>query len=169
VRSFLLFTLLATGAIPMTTDAAGSGAAARQDVSRIRELNASWADALKRRDAQALAALVTEDAVFLAPGMPAVKGKSDVRALYEKLFAQFSRVEQTATAEEIVVAGDWAYQRGPETLHLTPANGSGVLVLQGNGMSILRREQDGTWKFARGITTSVPQRPPGAPAAAEKR
>jgi len=38
VRSFLLFTLLATGAIPMTTDAAGSGAAARQDVSRIREL-----------------------------------------------------------------------------------------------------------------------------------
>jgi hypothetical protein len=41
-------------------------------------------------------------------------------------------------------------------LNLTPLAGGREVQLKGHGMSILRRQTDGSWNFARGINNLVP-------------
>jgi ketosteroid isomerase-like protein len=106
---------------------------------------------------QPLLSLVTDDVVFLPPNAPAINGRRAVEAMYRAFFAQFSKVEQMAVTEELEIAGEWAYAWGSESLTLTPQAGGPPVVLAGKGMTILRRQKDGAWKFARGINNLAMQ------------
>jgi len=121
------------------------------DVAAIRQLTDDWLTAVKVKDVARLTGMVTDDAVFLPPGFPPIRGKAAVEAMYNTFFSQFSSVEQTAAAEEVEIAGDWAFSWGTETFVLFPKAGGPSIRMQGKGMSILRRQPDGAWKFARGI------------------
>ena len=53
------------------------------------------------------------------------------------------------TAEEIEGHGDLAYARGRYTLDLTPkAKGAAPVHDEGKFLEILRRQPDGTWRYA---------------------
>jgi uncharacterized protein (TIGR02246 family) len=127
------------------------------DVAAIRRVSAEWLSALRRQDAARMLDLMTDDAVLMAPGMPVVRGKEAAKSLYAQLFAQFARIDEQVAIEEIVVAGDWAFSWGSETLTLTPAAGGAAIELRGSGMSVLRRAPDGAWKFARAINNDLPR------------
>jgi len=128
------------------------------DHQAIRKLTADWLAAVRTKDIARLVGMVTDDAVFLPPGFPPIRGKQAVEAMYRNLFPQFSSVEQAASIEEVEIAGDWAYTWGTERFVLNPLGGGPPIEMQGRGMSILRRQPDGSWKFARGINSSQPQR-----------
>src|SRR4051812_23572681 len=131
------------------------------DIAAIRALSADWLAALKAGDVERLLAMITDDAVFMAPGMAPLQGKAAAEALYRKLFEQFSSIEQAVVIQEIVVAGDWAFSLGSETVTLPPAAGAPAMVLQGQGIAVLRRHSDGGWRYARALTNALP-RPGGA-------
>ena len=76
--------------------------------------------------------------------------------MYQSFFPQFSKVEQTATIEEVEILDGWAIMWGTESLILVSARGGPALSLQGKGMTVLKRQNDGSWKVARGINNSVP-------------
>jgi ketosteroid isomerase-like protein len=57
--------------------------------------------------------------------------------------------------EELEVAGDWAFAWGSETVTLVAQTGGSPIHMQGKGMSILKRQPDGSWKIARGINNTV--------------
>jgi uncharacterized protein (TIGR02246 family) len=116
----------------------------------IDELFAAWREAGKRGDAAALVSLITEDAEFWTHGAPAVKGRQAVAAMMEGFFASF-RFEQSFETLERIVAGDWAFVRGFELNRVTPKGGETVEVCQ-RAFMVLRREEDGSWRFARGMT-----------------
>jgi uncharacterized protein (TIGR02246 family) len=124
------------------------------DRQAIQQLMADWNAAVRAKEVGALTAMVTEDAVFLPPGFPPIRGKQAVERMYTGFFPQFSSVEQTAIVEELEVAGDWAFAWGSETLTLVPQTGGSPIHMQGKGMTILRRQADGSWKIARGINNS---------------
>lgn len=132
------------------------------DEQAIRKLTADWLRALGAKDVAFLSAMVTDDAVFLPPGFPPIRGKVGVEAMYRRFFPQFSSVEQTVSLEELQVAGDWAFAWGTEKFTLVPEAGGATIEIEGKGMTILRRQPDGSWKFARGINNAVPK--PAAPA-----
>jgi uncharacterized protein (TIGR02246 family) len=138
-----------------------SGSLSPQDDRRaIQDLLASWIAAVKAKDVGTLTDMVTDDAVFLPPGFPTVRGKQAVEAMYKRFFPQFSNVEQTSVVEELEVAGDWAFVWGSESLVLVPQTGGARIEMQGKGMSILKRQPDGSWKIARGINnTALGSRP----------
>ena len=77
--------------------------------------------------------------------------------MYRSFLPQFSSIEQTASLEEVEVAGDWAFAWGSESFVLVPRGGGSPIQMQGAGMSILRRQPDGSWKFARGINNTLPR------------
>ncbi|SPE31519.1 putative ketosteroid isomerase homolog protein [Candidatus Sulfopaludibacter sp. SbA3] len=110
---------------------------------------------MRAKDVARLAGMVTDDVVFLPARFPPIRGKQAVEATFTGFFAQFSSVEQTATVEEVQVAGEWAFLWGSETMVLVPNAGGPSIQMQGKGMSILRRQTDGSWKFARGINNSA--------------
>jgi len=134
--------------------------AEHDDLQSIQRLTEDWTAAVRAKDILRLTDMVTEDAVFLPPGFPPIRGKQAVEAMYNSFFPQFSSVEQTATLEEVEVAGDLAYAWGTESFVLVPMTGGSPIEMQGKGMSILRRQPDGSWKFARGINNSAPRTAP---------
>ena len=129
------------------------------DTAAIRLLSEEWGRALSARDVPRLLSMMTDDAVLLAPGMPPIEGRAAARALYESVFQRFDRIDQTVSTQEIIVSGDWACSWGTEATRLTVAGTGAMVELKGSGMAVMRRERDGTWKFARAINNELPGAP----------
>jgi uncharacterized protein (TIGR02246 family) len=137
-------------------DTSADRAASDDEAESIRELTARWTAAVQARDIDRLLGLVTDDVVFLPSSGPPIRGKEAVGDLYRSLFSQFD-VEQSASIEEVEVGGDWAFSWGAETLTLSPRGGGRPIRLRGKGLAILRRQPDGSWKYARGINNPSPE------------
>ena len=125
------------------------------DEQAIRKMTEDWTASVRAKDVARLTSMVTEDAVFLPPGLPPIRGKQAVEAMYKSFFPQFSSVEQTVSIEEIEVCGEWAFAWGTEGYVLVPQTGGPSIQMQGKAMSILRRQPGGSWKFARGINNTL--------------
>jgi uncharacterized protein (TIGR02246 family) len=116
----------------------------------IDRLFLEWMEAGKRGDVAAVVSLVTEDAEFWTHGAPAVKGRQAVAAMMEGFFAGF-HFEQSFEALERIVVDGWAFVRGFELNRVTPKGGETVEIRQ-RAFMVLRRDEDGRWRFARGMT-----------------
>jgi uncharacterized protein (TIGR02246 family) len=126
----------------------------------IDRLFFDWMEAGKRGDVAAVVSLITEDAEFWTHGAPAVKGRQAVAAMMEGFFAGFHFEQSFETLERIVVDG-WAFVRGLELNRVTPKGGETVEIRQ-RAFMVLRRDEDGRWRFSRGMTNLETR--PAAPA-----
>ncbi len=130
------------------------------DMEAINKVLEQEVAAINAGDVEAFAALFTDDAVLMAPGEPAVIGTEAVRSWAQDFSDQFT-VQYTVTSEEIVVAGNWAFQRLSFTLTLTPAAGGDPIREGAKAIHIYLRQPDGSWKIARDVwNTDNP--PPGS-------
>jgi uncharacterized protein (TIGR02246 family) len=121
-----------------------------RDEEGIRALYAAWQEASGKKDVERLLEFVTEDAVFLAPGQAPIRGKDAVRAVFTAVLARF-QMEQAFVIEEIQVLGDWAFCWGVDSSVMRPLDGGEPVRARGMGLSLLRKGDDGAWRFARGI------------------
>lgn len=128
------------------------------DQEAIAQTIRAFADALNRADYRAAVAMMTDDAVFWPVDAEETTGKAPIAVAYERL--EPYRLEASSDVEEILVSGDLAVMRGYENFRLEPkAGGDPVEIKHRRAFSILRRQQDGSWKFARGMTNwAAPQR-----------
>jgi len=136
-----------------------------QDAAAIRELVERWSVAVAERDAAGLARMVDEEAMFLAPGRPAIRGRAAVEALFRQSFAACALVQDFAV-EELHVAGDWAFVIGRDAVAITPLAGGATVHARGMGLSVLRRQPDGSWRFWRGINNMTVEQDSPSPAGA---
>jgi ketosteroid isomerase-like protein len=60
---------------------------------------------------------------------------------------------------ETIVAGNWAFQRGIERMRVEPRDGGPTREMTQRAMLILRRGDDGRWRYARGMTNGLPPEP----------
>jgi len=130
-----------------------------RDEQAIRDLFAAWKDASAAKDVDRLLSLITDDAVFLAPGQQPIRGKPAFEALYRQVLGLY-KFEQNWVFEEIQVLGDWAYCWGRDSVTMTPLAGDAPAArASGNGLSILRKGPDGAWRVARGINNMTREAP----------
>jgi ketosteroid isomerase-like protein len=85
-----------------------------------------------------------------------MRGRLTVQQLYRSLFARYDLL-QTFRFEETQLMGEWAFAWGVDDITMTPLAGGDSVHFVGHGMSILRREPDGAWRFARGINNATRQ------------
>jgi uncharacterized protein (TIGR02246 family) len=114
-----------------------------------------WALAFAAGDSERLVSLVTADAEFWSQEATPILGRTALRETFDEFFAQFS-AEQRFIEVERLVQSDWAIIRGLEVNTLTPAGGSEVTEVRQRAFSVLRCENDGRWRFARGMTNQGP-------------
>lgn len=129
----------------------------------IDALYEAWRDAFARRDVEAVLDLLTPDYLLLAPNMPAM-GRD---ALRPRLVAALAAYDITPgfEREERIISGDLAFERGWDVQRLAPrARGQSRTVRQ-RVFLILRRGEDGQWRFARGMSQAEPTPSPDAPGA----
>ena len=97
------------------------------DIAAINDLREHEIAAAKAGDVGTLLSLRVDDFVAMPPDQPAVRGREAVRGFLQGLFDQIDW-EGTFTSEDVVVAGDWAYDRGIFTGTATPSGGGGEPV-----------------------------------------
>ena len=126
------------------------------DVAAIRELHDRATRAQNSGDAAALSQNSVSDVLVLPPDGSLVAGRDAYLRLNQAFYDKFTGLFDNKT-DEIVVSGDWGFDRGTYRYTQTPKAGGATVVIEGNYLWLARREPDGAWRVAR-ITWNV--RPP---------
>jgi uncharacterized protein (TIGR02246 family) len=137
--------LIAAGAaLPLAADEAADEAA-------IRDLWQAYQTSRVEGDADTWLGLWHPEGIQMPPGVPA-RGFDAVEEGVRASFAPGVVDSMEIDPQEIQVLGDWAYARGVYTSART-VDGEEVEV-DGKFMTILRRQDDGSWRIYRDIFNS---------------
>ena len=132
------------------------------DRRAIEALNEHDVRAALRSDLDAIVSQWTDDFVVLPPAGPIVRGRAANVAAAEQGRAQMQAyipVDYVVDIEEVTVAGDYAFAWGTYRGGIRPRAGGEEIRSSGKLMRILRRQQDGSWKMHRTMTTVDPPPP----------
>jgi len=114
------------------------------------------------RNDKASAAFYEENAIMVPPNHPDIRGRAAIEAFLTS-FPPFS--DYRLESLEIEGQGDLAYERGTNSMTLTPPSGRPT-EWRSKYLVIYRRQADGSWKVSREIFTpdAPPQASPDPPA-----
>jgi uncharacterized protein (TIGR02246 family) len=140
------------------TTAAGAEPLAAADIAAIRATDSAFATAMGAGNAAGAAAIYLPDAHVLPPDAPPVEGREAIQQFIAGLLGTY-HVTITASADEIEGRGDMAYARGHYSMEGTPkAPGAPPLREEGKFLEVLRRQPDGSWRYAADMWS--PNSPP---------
>ena len=118
------------------------------DENAIRNVVAQWHRATAASDVDTVLGLMSEDAVFLVPGKPPIKGRSTFEKGLRSLLKSHS-VDSTGEVLECVVSDDLGYCLTQLTVRMTPLSGGKADVRTGSALSIFRKQAGGSWVLVR--------------------
>ncbi len=121
------------------------------DEQQIRQIHATWIDAVNAGNLALLHTLMTDDVVFLNPGQAPLG-----RAGFSTNFStgqERALINCRSDLEEVVVSGDVAYTRSRDALLVTPRANDQARRLTGYRMTVYRKQTDDHWLLARDAHT----------------
>ena len=156
--------LLAVGCRLLPGERAGGAAAdgplAAADLAAIRGTDSAFAGAAGAGDAAGVAATYLPDARLMPPNAPTIQGRGAIQKFWGGLLGAY-QLRFEITADEVEGRGDLAYARGRYTLDATPkAAGAAPIHDQGKYLEVLRRQPDGSWRYAVDMYSSDLPAPP---------
>ena len=96
-----------------------------------------------------VAALYLADARLMPPNAPTIEGREAVRKFWGGLVDALTSSSSALVSDEVEGTGDLAYARGHYTLDGTPkAKGGAPMHDEGKFLEVLRRQPDGSWRYA---------------------
>jgi uncharacterized protein (TIGR02246 family) len=152
IHCVLLVCAIAVMSCVSSAEAAEGKTPTSADRRAIEKLHQEDVEATLSGDPTALADLFTDDAVLLEPGSPAVVGKSAIlkKNKEEKAAHPCSKVLGYKSEIKSLEFGDgWAFEWTHFDVSFQESAGSEVKSFRGKGLRVLKREPDGSWKFAR--------------------
>jgi uncharacterized protein (TIGR02246 family) len=121
------------------------------DLAAIEKLHRADVDATLKQDPGALNTLWSDDAVKLdVPGAPVVgiKAMKEMYAKFQVDYPEFHVLKYSPNIKEVQIADGWAIEVGNFAgTYKISAKGDPVST-EGKGMRVLKRQNDGSWKFA---------------------
>lgn len=159
MRALRLLSMLAilTACTAKESPTADTSAPAAADDDAVRaqvdSVRTAWKTAADRKDAAAIAAMYTDDAIMVGGQSPAATGRSEIQNNVNGLLT--AGTVESIDSKETVVGGDVAYDYGTYRMTVTQPNQQPQTVI-GHYVVILRRQADGTWKIVRHIDTVPP-------------
>ncbi len=117
----------------------------------IHDADAQYADAFNRGDIAAIAALHTEDVVYLPPNASAVSGRQGVESTAKELLDAGWK-NMSFSSVQFGSDGDLAYHVGRYSVDV-PTD-EGTTTDSGKFVDIYKRQADGSWKIHVTISNS---------------
>ena len=127
------------------------------DEKAIRSLVETWFRATTAGDLSTVLGLMSDDVVFLAPGVAPMR--KDGFAAVSRDIQGHMRIDGSFEIQEIRVFGDWAYCWNQIVVTMTPAEGGGTIERSGPALSILSRGPDAKWVIFRDANMVAPAQP----------
>jgi uncharacterized protein (TIGR02246 family) len=122
------------------------------DLAAIRKLHQADIDATTTQDLTALTTLWSDNAVNLGFPGPPVVGIKAMKEAYEKFkkdYPEFQVLKYANEMKQVQIADGWAIEMSDsEATFKMSAKGDPVIVPSTRGMRLLKRQSDGSWKFA---------------------
>lgn len=144
--ALFLALLLATGA-PADSHADALDEASQAEARKAIETgNARYLQALKRGDAGALASLYAEDATYLQPSGPAIRGRPRIQVIITSNMRKMPLREGTMTALDFGMSGKLAYAIGEYSFTFQPA-GRKPRTATGRYLIVWKRDPKGVWRI----------------------
>jgi uncharacterized protein (TIGR02246 family) len=120
-----------------------------EDEAAIREVMASYNDALNGGRTAAVMPLYADDGVFMPPYSQSAVGKAAVEKAYDAVFDELKFHVRFTIAELNVMAPSWAYVR-TNSAGTTDHHSTGRTTAEANQeLFIFRKGDDGKWRIAR--------------------
>ena len=132
----MLFALLLAAA-PICAAMAAPSASTAGVEKVLRGLVRVWDARFNSRDTEGLLELYAEDAQSMPFDARTVKGRRDLRAQFETLFAM-NIVRHETTPEEFLIGAGWAIERSRYTLVATPRSGGPTVTETGRHVNCWR-------------------------------
>jgi len=128
------------------------------EVEAIHRTREALFRAFNATDLDGFMAPLADDVVLMGHGgPPALVGKEAVRSNYKEFFERGAFIPYlTVSSDEVVVSGDWAFDRGIWVVIRTYKRGVRRERLKSCYVMIWRRQPEGTWKLAREIWNGAP-------------
>lgn len=136
------------------TPAKGTSTVSDADMIGIEELHQQDVAATLSGDPQQLAELWTDEAVRLEPGRPAEIGKLVIRVNTERAIAKNPEFKILTYEPEIMsvkIVEEWAFEWGYFDASYRDGSESSVKSFRANLLRVLRKQSNGSWKFARAM------------------
>jgi len=128
------------------------GGARAADLAAIRKLHQADIDATMTQDISVLTTLWSDNAVNLGFPGPPVVGMKAMKEAYEKFkkdYPEFQVLRYANEMTQVQIADGWAIEMSDsEATFKMSAKGDPVIVPRTRGMRLLKRQSDGSWKFA---------------------
>jgi len=125
--------------------------ASNSDSEAIRSAFEELVAVSEAGDAEAYAQYLTDDAMWLGPGMLGVVGKAAIKEFVSGFFADWVWSFPEWHTEEILVSGDLGVHRYVGISVATPKSGGDVLREDRKYMDVMRKQPDGKWLLSRHI------------------
>lgn len=116
----------------------------------IDEVWNTYASALNAGDMDRWISLWIEDGIQMPPDAPRNIGKEKIRAFLDNLVNLF-QWKMAINCDEVRETDDWGFARGTYTVELTPKEEGEIMKGSGKFLTILEKQDDGSWKIARDI------------------
>jgi len=153
---FMTIAFLAGLGIGYFARSAGTGTLQQRDthaadLAAIEKLHRADVEATLTQDLSALTTLWSDDAVNLGFPGPPVVGMKAMKEAYEKFqadYPDFKVLKYAPDIKDVQIADGWAIEVvNSEATYKTSAKDDPISV-QNKGMRVLKRQSDGSWKFA---------------------
>jgi uncharacterized protein (TIGR02246 family) len=119
-----------------------------QDDEKIREVVTTWMRATEEGNLETVLSLIAEDAVFLLPDQPPMRGREAFAGALRSALGQV-RIQGKPDIQEIHVAGDYAFCWNQLSLTVTPLQDGPAQRRAGPTLSVFRKEPGGRWILFR--------------------
>ena len=161
-RSAVVLVVVAVGMSACGPGSRGPAAAGRDapaalsasDSAGIAAADSAFRVAVDSGNAAAVAAVYASDASLLAPNLPLQRGRGAIQKFWSGHFEAYT-VKVEVTSDMIEGRGDLAYKMGHYRLTAVPKSKSAPGIADdGKFVEILKKQLDGTWKYAVDIFNS---------------
>ena len=130
------------------------------DVDAIKSVHEQLSGPYMARDLNKFLSSFTDDFVGMPPDEPPIIGKDAWHSWLSGWWDLVAVEQATGSSEEIVVAGDWAFERHYDSAIYTSKASGEAQHRYFKGIFMLRKQADGSWKIARYCWNTNP--PPAA-------
>ena len=117
------------------------------DEKAISDGEVAWVADWKSKDIEKIVSHYADDAIFMEPAIPAMKGKEAIR-LGLRIFLEDKNfnITFTPTRVEASRAGDLAYSHGTYAAKMTNPKTNKPVSETGKYVCVYRKHNDGSWK-----------------------
>ena len=121
--------------------------------SAIEAANNVTVAAVIAGDVSKLLANYADDAVFMFPNAPAMRGRAAIEAGLKAMMEGATFSDMKFTTEDVMLDGDMAVETGSNEMTITPKGGK-AMVDKGKYLTVWKRQADGSWKIVRDVSNS---------------